>query len=592
MLRGKLMCAGCAVALVVGLVPVAAWATAEEGDGPSEVAALQTATNDKVEEITATGSVDATPTDDATAEGNPVIAEGDDAGNGAPTDPDGADGDETPNEGTGKADGTGTEGPDGDGDGDGAEDGADDQADPMDPANIADKNATPDTENDADEGGEDSDEAIDTEDETDGITYDDVEVISAGTYTFWTGEGRGVVGDSLFDLNDAGWDFFSDEPFADYVVSVTSSNPAVLAITQENNPSDPFALYYAEALKPGTATVTFTLKDKAPVSCTVTVKSYDEAQYQNLKFSKKTLTLTVGTSNWIGEFLQELVSESALASVNWSAGITSSDENILSVQANDRTTVAALRPGIATLSLYFYNPEKEEWTFTDTMKVTVTSPSAIAGTTPSSDIAGNIISSNGDLDVLVQDEGVRLDVKVKKDSELTAAQQRGLILVKDVTEADRAIPIDLSLIDQEGNLIHGGEEGYVFPYAVRLKLEGTLAELDPATIQVFYLSDEGRPENITSWVEGGYLYIVADHFSQYVVTGDLKAGTGATTAPTQQVGNKDASGSAKQTVTARATSVLPQAGDDAIGIIPAVALSAAAAGAALYLTRRRMTAEQ
>lgn len=588
MLRGKLMCAGCAVALVVGLVPVAAWATAEEGDGPSEVAALQTATNDKVEEITATGSVDATPTDDATAEGNPVIAEGDDAGNGAPTDPDGADGDETPNEGTGKADGAGTEGPDGDG----AEDGADDQADPMDPANIADKNTTPDTENDADEGGEDSDEAIDTEDETDGITYDDVEVISAGTYTFWTGEGRGVVGDSLFDLNDAGWDFFNDEPFADYVVSVTSSNPAVLAITQENNPSDPFALYYAEALKPGTATVTFTLKDKAPVSCTVTVKSYDEAPYQNLKFSKKTLTLTVGTSNWIGEFLQELVSESALASVNWSAGITSSDENILSVQANDRTTVAALRPGIATLSLYFYNPEKEEWTFTDTMKVTVTSPSAIAGTTPSSDIAGNIISSNGDLDVLVQDEGVRLDVKVKKDSELTAAQQRGLILVKDVTEADRAIPIDLSLIDQEGNPIHGGEEGYVFPYTVRLKLEGTLAELDPATIQVFYLSDEGRPENITSWVEGGYLYIVADHFSQYVVTGDLKAGTGATTAPTQQVGNKDASGSAKQTVTARATSVLPQAGDDAIGIIPAVALSAAAAGAALYLTRRRMTAEQ
>ena len=588
MLRGKLMCAGCAVALVVGLVPVAAWATAEEGDGPSEVAALQTATNDKVEEITATGSVDATPTDDATAEGNPVIAEGDDAGNGAPTDPDGADGDETPNEGTGKADGAGTEGPDGDG----AEDGADDQADPMDPANIADKNTTPDTENDADEGGKDSDEAIDTEDETDGITYDDVEVISAGTYTFWTGEGRGVVGDSLFDLNDAGWDFFNDEPFADYVVSVTSSNPAVLAITQENNPSDPFALYYAEALKPGTATVTFTLKDKAPVSCTVTVKSYDEAPYQNLKFSKKTLTLTVGTSNWIGEFLQELVSESALASVNWSAGITSSDENILSVQANDRTTVAALRPGIATLSLYFYNPEKEEWTFTDTMKVTVTSPSAIAGTTPSSDIAGNIISSNGDLDVLVQDEGVRLDVKVKKDSELTAAQQRGLILVKDVTEADRAIPIDLSLIDQEGNLIHGGEEGYVFPYAVRLKLEGTLAELDPATIQVFYLSDEGRPENITSWVEGGYLYIVADHFSQYVVTGDLKAGTGATTAPTQQVGNKDASGSAKQTVTARATSVLPQAGDDAIGIIPAVALSAAAAGAVLYLTRRRMTAEQ
>lgn len=582
------MCAGCAVALVVGLVPVAAWATAEEGDGPSEVAALQTATNDKVEEITATGSVDATPTDDATAEGNPVIAEGDDAGNGAPTDPDGADGDETPNEGTGKADGAGTEGPDGDG----AEDGADDQADPMDPANIADKNTTPDTENDADEGGEDSDEAIDTEDETDGITYDDVEVISAGTYTFWTGEGRGVVGDSLFDLNDAGWDFFNDEPFADYVVSVTSSNPAVLAITQENNPSDPFALYYAEALKPGTATVTFTLKDKAPVSCTVTVKSYDEAPYQNLKFSKKTLTLTVGTSNWIGEFLQELVSESALASVNWSAGITSSDENILSVQANDRTTVAALRPGIATLSLYFYNPEKEEWTFTDTMKVTVTSPSAIAGTTPSSDIAGNIISSNGDLDVLVQDEGVRLDVKVKKDSELTAAQQRGLILVKDVTEADRVIPIDLSLIDQEGNPIHGGEEGYVFPYTVRLKLEGTLAELDPATIQVFYLSDEGRPENITSWVEGGYLYIVADHFSQYVVTGDLKAGTGATTAPTQQVGNKDASGSAKQTVTARATSVLPQAGDDAIGIIPAVALSAAAAGAALYLTRRRMTAEQ
>ena len=317
------------------------------------------------------------------------------------------------------------------------------------------------------------------------------------------------------------------------------------------------------------------------------MKSAADADLSKLKFQTKNITMKAGESDYLGVYGFQWLGEEAMEAVGYNFAFASSDDSILDCWVNDGSYIAALRPGVVTLSLYYFNPVTEEYTQTDTATVTITSPTVLAGSTSSSDISGNIIASNEDLDMLVTDNGVKLDVKIKSESDLTAAQQQGLILVKDATEADRVIPIDISLIDREGDIIHGGEEGYIFPYTVRLKLEGQLAELDPATIQVFYLADDGIPQNITCWVEDGYLYIVTDHFSQYVVTGDLKADSA-----TQTVGNKvDANkvaASKKQTVTATAGDTLPQAGDESTAVMPVVALSATAAAAAIYLARRRM----
>lgn len=420
------------------------------------------------------------------------------------------------------------------------------------------------------------------------VTYADVEVTSAGTMSMWPGDGVPLESPDMgpFVFNGAAREFFDTNSYTDYFESVVSSDPSVIAITHENE-EEWYNAYFLEAKKPGTATVTLTLKDKEPVSCKITVKSAADADLSKLKFQTKNITMKVGESNYTGWYGAAWLGEEAEEAVGYNYAFASSDDSILDCWVNNGSYIAALRPGVVTIGLYYFNPETEEYTQTDTATVTITSPSVLAGSTSSSDISGNIIASNEDLDTLVTDNGVKLDVKIKSENDLTAAQKKGLILVKDATEADRAIPIDISLIDREGDVIHGGEEGYTFPYTVRIKLEGQLAELDPATIQVFYLADDGIPENITSWVEDGYLYIVTDHFSQYVVTGDLKADSATQTAGNKVDANK-VTASKKQTVTATAGETLPQAGDESTAVVPVVALSAAAAAAAIYLARRRM----
>lgn len=599
--KQKLLCTGCAAVLAAGLVPMAAWGGATEGSEPENATtfAAETPTNDagvsdddaqnagKTETEGGTQTSDTnTPTDGDQNGNDNGQGEGDDQGE------NGMDGDTgTPTEGSNQNP-NGNTGEDSDqnnptdADNEGTEQGGTGNT-----GKEGDSTGTGNTTDGAGENGTnpDGESGDNTDDSRQEITYAEVEVASAGTMSMWPGDGAVLTSPEgePFRLNDAAREFFDANAFGEYLVSVVSSDPSVVSVVRDNEAEYLENAYYIEAQKPGTATVTLTLKDKEPVSCKITVKSAADADLSKLKFQTKNITMKAGESDYLGVYGFQWLGEEAMEAVGYNFAFASSDDSILDCWVNDGSYIAALRPGVVTLSLYYFNPETEEYTQTDTATVTITSPTVLAGSTSSSDISGNIIASNEDLDMLVTDNGVKLDVKIKSESDLTAAQQQGLILVKDATEADRVIPIDISLIDREGDIIHGGEEGYIFPYTVRLKLEGQLAELDPATIQVFYLADDGIPQNITCWVEDGYLYIVTDHFSQYVVTGDLKADSA-----TQTVGNKvDANkvaASKKQTVTATAGDTLPQAGDESTAVMPVVALSATAAAAAIYLARRRM----
>lgn len=599
--KQKLLCTGCAAVLAAGLIPMAAWGGATEGSEQENATtfAAETPTNDagvsgdgtqndgKTEAEGDAQTSDAnTPTDDdQNGDGNGQgDGNGENGGNGdTSTNTSVEDDDQNPggNTGEGEAQGnpTGTDGEDTNQEG---TSGTENKGD-----NTGAGNATDGTgENDTSSDGESDDNTGDSRQE---VTYAEVEVTSAGTMSMWPGDGAVLTSPDgePFRFNDAAREFFDANSFGDYLVSVVSSDPSVVSVVRDNEAEYLENAYYIEAQKPGTATVTLTLKDKEPVSCKITVKSAADADLSKLKFQTKNITMKAGESDYLGVYGFQWLGEEAMEAVGYSFAFASSDDSILDCWVNDGSYIAALRPGVVTISLYYFNPETEEYTQTDTATVTITSPSVLAGSTSSSDISGNIIASNEDLNTLVTDNGVKLDVKIKSENDLTAAQKKGLILVKDATEADRAIPIDISLIDREGDVIHGGEEGYTFPYTVRIKLEGQLAELDPATIQVFYLADDGIPENITSWVEDGYLYIVTDHFSQYVVTGDLKADSATQTAGNKVDANK-VTASKKQTVTATAGDTLPQAGDESTAVVPVVALSAAAAAAAIYLARRRM----
>ncbi len=599
--KQKLLCTGCAAVLAAGLIPMAAWGGATEGSEPESATTFsaETPTNDAGVGDDGTQNGGKTETEgDAQSSNTNTPADGDQNGNGNGQDNgDGENGgngdtststsvegdDQNPNGNTGEDNGqnnpTGT---DGEGKNQEGTSGTEKEGDNAGAGNTTDGTG----ENDANSDGESDDNASDSRQEA---TYAEVEVTSAGTMFMWPGDGAVLTSPDgePFHLNDAACEFFDANSFGDYLVSVVSSDPSVVSVVRDNEAEYLENAYYIEAQKPGTATVTLTLKDKEPVSCKITVKSAADADLSKLKFQNKNLTMKVGESNHTGFYGLQWLGEEAEEAVGYNYAFASSDDSILDCWINDGSYIAALRPGVVTINLYYFNPETEEYTQTDTATVTITSPNVLAGSTASSDISGNIIASNEDLDMLVTDNGVKLDVKIKSESDLTAAQQKGLILVKDATEADRAIPIDISLIDREGDVIHGGEEGYIFPYTVRLKLEGQLAELDPATIQVFYLADDGIPQNITCWVEDGYLYIVTDHFSQYVATGDLKADSATQTAGNKVDANKVAS-SKKQTVTATAGDTLPQAGDESTAVVPVVALSAAAAAAASYLARRRV----
>lgn len=426
------------------------------------------------------------------------------------------------------------------------------------------------------------------------VIYADVEVTSSGSMSMWPGDGMPLTSpyNEPFMFNDAAGEFFDKHPFDDYLVSVVSSDPSVVAVTQDSNEEYWLNMFFLEAMKPGTATVTLTLKDKAPVSCTITVKSASDADLSKLKFQQKNITLKAGASSWTAAYAFQWVGEDAMNAVGNMYAFSSSDDSILDCRASQGSCITALRPGVVTIGLYFFNRETEEYTLTDTATVTVTSPDVLAGSNASSDINGDIMGSNDEICSIVKDYDLSLNVKVQDPASMKGGEKKAYLILKDIfsEKNDRMIPVEISLVDRNGEPFDkrafAGEE---LPYTVRLKLEGELAELDPETIMVYYLGEDGRPVNVTSWVEGGYLYIMTTHFSPYTITGKVK---GADTSSTVQVGNKNPGDSKKQTVTATATSALPQAGDDATGIIPAVALSAAAAGAALYLTRRRTASER
>lgn len=338
------------------------------------------------------------------------------------------------------------------------------------------------------------------------------------------------IGDhGLFGVNDAAASIFIHaHEVSDCVTAVTSSNPSVLAIEEEDGD------WKAVGKSVGQATVTLTTKDGKTLTNTVSVVSWNDLDYSQLKFDQESLSLKPGNYLWFYE-IEDYISNTGLAAVDYSYMVLSPNPAVLDTpqagELNNDGKMTALKPGTATLNLYFCNWETRERVLTDTMTVTVTGPAApTASTTPTSSVRGNLIASNGTTDDLIGKNNLSLAATVKSPDGLTAAQKQALSTVCTPSAGEMAVPIDLSLVDTSGSVFNAEDED-IYVYTLRLKLEGDLAKLDPATIEVFLLNDEGVAEPVTCWVEGGYLYLVTTHFSQYAVVGKAANGSAGGTTP-------------------------------------------------------------
>ena len=79
--------------------------------------------------------------------------------------------------------------------------------------------------------------------------------------------------------------------------------------------------------------------------------------------------------------------------------------------------------------------------------------------------------------------------------------------------------LDVSLRDGAGEEVSVDFTDDGLSMTVRMLMTDAMRALDPATLKVVYVADDGTVEEKQTWVEGDYLCFATEHFSTYVVTG-------------------------------------------------------------------------
>lgn len=401
-----------------------------------------------------------------------------------------------------------------------------------------------------------------------------------------------------------------------FIAALSIGDPSVLKLDTEFG-------WGVCGVKAGTSTVTITTCTGETYTNTVTVKQWTDLDGSQLKFVQKEMNLTSGEFFWNDDlFINGITGQE---SAGGSFYIATSDESVLNYPfpedelitgdgGNIRLT--ACKPGTAKLYLYFYNPETEESILTDTMTVNVKAANPTASSTPSSAYAGDIVSS-GAADDIVKREGLSLATNVKSSDSLTSDQRQGLLEITNAAEGEKAVLVDISLVRSDNTAFDGYDEldnSYVF--TVRLKLEGDLANLDPGTLRMYRIHEDGEMEPVTCWVHDGYLYVATNHFSPYAIVGQAKSATdgntgstgngsqggnpgtgngqgGSTTTVTDKGGASNTStaknDAAKTSGASHSDTPLAQTGDELMPLAVALGFAAVLAVGGLIFARRRMS---
>lgn len=291
------------------------------------------------------------------------------------------------------------------------------------------------------------------------------------------------------------------------------------------------------AIKPGNATVTCTTITGQTVSNTVQVIDWDTADLSRLKFKTDHLSLQVGDII-TKESLRPIISEKGLDDVRGYYRIAIEDQYSpylhsryglgYPAELND-SGIVAFRPGHAVIQLHYFHlgPSsvgmRPEDTMTDTLGVDILPPEEVLRHVSSaSDFQGDLMESNHETNLLIEENNVSVLVKRSAESDLTDKQREAYQLLTP-NHGTKKILVDISLVTQDGLAFPGHNIDNQHNFNIRLKLSEALASLDPSTISVLHLNSDGTTASIPHWVSDGYLYFSTPHFSPYAIVGEEAA---------------------------------------------------------------------
>lgn len=414
---------------------------------------------------------------------------------------------------------------------------------------------------------------------------------------------------SLVSLNEAGSAYLFNHGSGgnysgNYIKNITSSNPEVASVSERTVDFETMRTIVAES--PGEATITIEDVFGETTEIVVMVKSIADADLTGIGFNQRSITLKLGE---LAPNEYDLVTEGAREALahdfSWTIGVFSREGQIVDFVTEDYLIyMKAVGVGSAVAEMQIANPEDPgNPIIADTMTITVLGEE-VASSSDDSVVSAAVEASN-----LATLEAVRAAVEAADDKQLVLSVQD----VADLTEAARASIVSLASgethiagqFDIHFATASSGQEVVINKDAddnllmtVRIALTDAMKALDPSTLTVWYVADDGTTEKKTTWVEDGNLCFTTEHFSNYVVTGEL-AGAGSTggnvtggsaTGGNAANENVDGGGAGDNGTGADVkTAVLAQTGDTlplAAGIMCAGVLCAAAA---FIVARRKLS---
>ena len=138
------------------------------------------------------------------------------------------------------------------------------------------------------------------------------------------------------------------------------------------------------------------------------------------------------------------------------------------------------------------------------------------------------------LDKIAQGNGGSLSLAVQGAQDLTESAQQTITSLQG-GQTKVAEILDVSLRNADGGEVAVSlEDGTM---TVRLRMTDAMRALDPKTLEVSHVADNGAIEKKPTWVDGDDLCFATEHFSTYVVTGSERQTSGG------EIGGGSAGGS-------------------------------------------------
>lgn len=316
-----------------------------------------------------------------------------------------------------------------------------------------------------------------------------------------------------------------------------------------------------KALSSGSAVVEASLKDGAVSAfCTVSVAN----PLQSIALSETSKTVTVGDASFSLDVIVTPI-DADQAAVSWST----SDAAVATVTPTGTVEIV----GAGAANIVATVGEKSA-----TCALTVKTKE-IASTSTNTGFSASVeVSSAETARKLAEKAGEGLNLVVR-DSDLTDAAKQTLESLQSagLTIAET---LDIHFAKDNGEVLMVNDDGSDLALTVKIKMTDAMKALDPATLLVRFVSDDGSVEERKTWVEGDLLCFTTNHFSTYVVTGLPPATPGG------GGGQSDAS-SATPLPAPPSKEGLAPTGDVVGNTLSLIALTGVIAGMVLLFARKR-----